>query len=59
MIGEHTLGVVDVFLLSPLVILAWTQIRRPSNQATQDDLEAHYEDFPTSPLRRRLQEAAS
>ncbi|WP_089937330.1 carotenoid biosynthesis protein [Candidatus Entotheonella palauensis] len=59
MIGEHTLGVVDLFLLSPLVILAWTQIRRPSNQATQRDLEAHCEDFPASPLRRRLWELAS
>ena len=54
MIGEHLLGVVDVFLFSPLVILAWTQVQRPSNQATQRDLEAHYTDFPTSPLRRRL-----
>jgi uncharacterized membrane protein len=59
MIGEHTLGVVDLFLLSPLVILTWTQNRRPANQATQDDLAAHCEDFPTSPLRRRLQEPVS
>jgi putative membrane protein len=55
MIGEHTLGVVGLFLLGPLVILAWTQIRRPSNQATLDDLAVHCEDFPTSPLRHRLQ----
>ena len=55
MIGEYTLGVVDLFLLSPLIILAWTQVRRPSNRATAHDLEAHCEDFPTSPLRRRLQ----
>jgi hypothetical protein len=54
MIGEYTLGVVGLFLLGPLVILAWTQVRRPSNQATLDDLTAHYEDFPTSPLRHRL-----
>ena len=40
MIGEYTLGVVDLFLLGPLVILAWTQIERPSNQATLDDLTA-------------------
>lgn len=59
MIGEHTLGMVDLFLLSPLAILAWTQIRRPSNQATQRDPEAHCEDFPTSPLRWRLRELAS
>jgi len=59
MIGEYTLGVVDLFLLAPLAILAWTQIQRPSNQATLDDLTAHYKDFPTSPLRRRLQEPDS
>ncbi len=58
MIGEHLLGVVDLFLLSPLVILAWTQVRRPSNQATPSDLEAHCADFPTSPLRRRLKTLA-
>ncbi len=55
MIGEYTLGVVDLFLFGPLMVLAWTQIRRPSNQATPNDLEAHCEDFPTSPLRRHLQ----
>lgn len=59
MIGEQTLGVVDLFLLSPLVILAWTQIQRPSNQATKADLKAHCEDFPASPLRRRMRELVS
>ncbi len=59
MIGEYTLGVVDLFLLSPLVILAWTQIQRPSNQASPADVEAHCADFPTSPLRRRLQDLVS
>ena len=58
MIGEYTLGVVDLFLLGPLVILAWTQMQRPSNQATPHDLEAHYKDYPTSPLRCRLGEPA-
>lgn len=56
-IGEYTLGVVDLFLLGPLVIFAWIQVWHPSNQATQDDLEAHYKDFPTSPLYRRLRDA--
>jgi putative membrane protein len=59
LIGEYMLGVVDLFLLGPLSILAWTQVERPSNRATPDDLAAHYEDFPTSPLRRRLQASAS
>jgi len=58
-IGEKTLGVVDLFLFGPLLILAWTQLRRPSNQATPDDLAAHYEDYPNSPLRWRLPEPAS
>lgn len=55
MIGERTLGVVDLFLFGPLVVFAWTQIQRPSNQASRADLEAHCADFPTSPLRRHMQ----
>ena len=51
-IGEYTLGVVDLFLLLPLVVYAWTQITRASTQATAVDFEAHCQDFPTSPLRR-------
>jgi putative membrane protein len=53
-IGEYTLGVVDLFLILPLLIYAWTQVSRPSNQATAADLQAHCRDFPTSPLNRFL-----
>ena len=51
-IGEYTLGVVDLFLFMPLLVYAWTQIGHPRHQATEADLEAHCRDFPTSPLRR-------
>lgn len=51
-IGEYLLGVVDLFLLMPVLLLAWTQAIRPSNRATLADLEAHCRDFPHSPLAR-------
>ncbi len=50
MIGEYLLGYVDVLLVVPLVILAWTQVTRVANRATQADVEAHCRDFPHSPL---------
>lgn len=50
-IGEYLLGIVDLFLMLPLCVLAWTQVARPSNRATSADLTAHYRDFPHSPLR--------
>jgi putative membrane protein len=49
-IGEYLLGYVDVLLLIPVLVLAWTQVTRASTQATQADLEAHCRDFPHSPL---------
>jgi uncharacterized membrane protein len=52
-IGEYLLGLVDLFLLAPVGILAWTQVIRPSNRATAADIEAHWRDFPFSPLCRR------
>jgi hypothetical protein len=51
-IGEYLLGIVDLFLLLPLVVLAWTQLARSFNRASAADLKAHCRDFPTSPLRR-------
>jgi hypothetical protein len=51
-IGEYLLGIVDLFLILPLVLLAWTQLARSSNRATAADVEAHCRDFPASPLRR-------
>ena len=53
-IEEYLLGLVDLFLFTPLLVLAWTQAIRPANRATQSDLKAHCHDFPFSPLRRFL-----
>ncbi len=49
-IKEYLLGVVDLFLIIPLVVLAWTQIVHPANRATPAAVEAHRRDFPLSPL---------
>lgn len=52
-IGEHLLGLVDLFLLTPVLVLACTQVMRASNQATQADFAAHCRDFPYTPLAHR------
>jgi putative membrane protein len=52
MIGEYLLGLVDLFLLTPVLVLACTQIARASNHATAADFAAHCRDFPASPLAR-------
>jgi hypothetical protein len=49
-IKEYLLGIVDLFLLLPILILAIVQVGRPSNRATITDLETHLRDFPHSPL---------
>lgn len=51
-IGEYLLGLVDLFLFTPVLVLACTQVVRASNRATQADFEAHYRDFPSTPLAR-------
>jgi uncharacterized membrane protein len=51
-IQEYLLGIVDVLLLMPLLILAWAQALRPQNRATLADMAAHCRDFPYSPLTR-------
>jgi putative membrane protein len=51
-IGESLLGLVDLFLLTPVLVLACTQLTRVTNRATQADFEAHCRDFPNSPLAR-------
>jgi uncharacterized membrane protein len=53
-IDEYLLGVVDLFLLLPLLVFAWTQVRRPQNRAALADITAHCQDFPASPLCRLL-----
>ena len=49
-IKEYLLGVVDLLLMLPLLILAIVQVSRPRNRATRADLETHLRDFPHSPL---------
>lgn len=53
-IEEYLLGLVDLFLLTPVLVLAWTQVVRSSNRASAADFEAHCRDFPHSPLVHRL-----
>ena len=58
-IGETLLGLVDLFLFVPLLVLAWTQVTLPCRRATRADLEAHCRDFPYSPLCRLLSRATA
>jgi uncharacterized membrane protein len=51
-IKETLLGLVDLFLLTPLLVFACTQVVRTSSQASAADIEAHCRDFPHSPLSR-------
>lgn len=55
LIEEYLLGLVDLFLLIPLGLVAVVQLTRPANQATPEDFEAHCNDFPATPLRHRWQ----
>jgi uncharacterized membrane protein len=58
-IKEYLLGIVDLFLLLPVLVLAWTQVIRPSTRATLADIEAHCRDFPHSPLGPRCMSTGS
>ena len=49
-IKAYLLGLVDLFLIMPVLTLAIILICRPANRATQADLAAHLQDFPHSPL---------
>lgn len=49
-IREFLLGLVDLFLIIPILTLAVIQSRRPSNRATPADVAIHLRDFPHSPL---------
>lgn len=49
-IKEFLLGLVDLFLIIPILTLAVIQSRRPSNRATPADVAIHLRDFPHSPL---------
>jgi hypothetical protein len=52
-IEEYLLGTVDVFLLIPVLVLAWTQVTHPGHRATAADLALHCRDFPATPLAQR------
>lgn len=52
LIGEYFLGVVDLFLMFPIAVMAVTFLVRPSTHATPADIAAHQRDFPFSPLTR-------
>ena len=43
---------VIAFVTFAMLVLAWTQVTRITNRATQVDFEAHCRDFPDSPLAR-------
>jgi putative membrane protein len=51
-IGERLLGVVDLFLLTPVLVMAWVFTTHPAHQATSADIALHCRDFPHSPLLR-------
>jgi putative membrane protein len=50
-IGEYLLGIVDVFLLTPVLVVGWVLTTHPTHRATPADIVAHCHDFPHSPLR--------
>ena len=49
-IGERLLGVVDLFLLTPVLVMAWVFTTYPAHRATPADIAVHCRDFPHSPL---------
>ena len=51
-IDEPLLGCVGVLIFTPITVLMLTLIFKPANQATAEELVAHFEDFPGSPLTR-------
>jgi putative membrane protein len=52
MIDEPLLGYVGVLIFAPITVIMVTQIVKPANQATTEELVAHLRDFPGSPLTR-------
>jgi putative membrane protein len=50
-IDEPLLGWVGIFLFAPVTIVLLVLVSKPAQQATADDIEAHFGDFPRSPLR--------
>jgi putative membrane protein len=53
-IDEPFLGLVGVFIFTPVTVLLVTLLFKPANQATTEEFRAHLRDFPTSSFRQRL-----
>lgn len=53
-IDEPLLGLVGVFIFTPVTVMLVTLLFKPANQATTEEFRAHLRDFPTSSLRQRL-----
>jgi uncharacterized membrane protein len=52
MIDEPFLGWVGVLIFTPITLILITLLFKPANQATVEELVAHLQDFPGSPLTR-------
>jgi hypothetical protein len=52
MIDEPLLGWVGVLIFTPITVILLTLLIKPANQATAEELVAHLQDFPGSPLTR-------
>jgi putative membrane protein len=49
-IGEALLGYVALFIFTPVTVVLCALLVKPANQATAEELDAHIQDFPHSPL---------
>lgn len=49
-INEPLLGCVGMFIFTPVTLILFTLLVKPANQATVEELAAHLQDFPGSPL---------
>ena len=49
-IGEPLLGCVGLFIFTPITTLLIVLVFKPAKQATAEEVEAHIQDFPASPL---------
>jgi hypothetical protein len=52
MINELLLGCIGVLIFTPITVIMLALLFKPANQATAEELVAHFDDFPGSPLTR-------
>jgi putative membrane protein len=52
MIDEPLLGLIGIFIFTPITLLMLILLVKPANQATTEEIAAHLRDFPGSPLTR-------